>query len=124
MVSDAKAAYLKPLRFSVGMKTLWKNAKSLGLATSNSNSPTPAFTAQEFNVYTSGAVDDSQSSSVVVSTVQLSCNMHRISTSSSCYAESRFSFRNVRGDEIYKALQMLGKYLRCDLITRKPGFLT
>lgn len=59
MISDAKDAYLKlRLCANVGMKTLWKNAKALGLATSSSTSPITAFTAHEFNVHSSGFVND------------------------------------------------------------------
>lgn len=111
MVIDAKEAYLKPrLDVKVGMKSMWKNVKSLGLAAGSTNLPSPAFTADEFNMYSAGVVDTNHSNIPTAST-QSVWNVQRPVSSTSLPDHSegstRFSFRTVREDEIYKSLMSI-----------------
>lgn len=109
MVRNAKDAFLKPrLNVNIGMKNLWRNAKSLGLASSQSHTPTPAFTAHDFNLHTAGITNVATSASQPAITPLQSChNVCQTARVSIDPAEAKFSFRNVYEDEIYRAMMSI-----------------
>lgn len=102
MCVDAKDSFLKhKLNVNAGMKTLWKNAKALGLATSISYSPAPSFTAHEFNVYTSGVMADG-SAALPYPSLSVPPLSTRVTQNSSCFA-----FRRVSDGEVHRALMSI-----------------
>lgn len=98
LVKNAKDRYLRPkLDCNLGMRNLWRNVKGMGLVASVSSSPAPSFTADEFNVHTTGHIASSEDTASDTQVTVTSSNVSSVPTKSNGL---QFSFRNVDEAEV------------------------
>lgn len=102
LVEDGKRNYLrKRLNRDIGMKKVWRNAKEMGLVASRTHSVAPAFTAGEFNEYTTRRTYDRQTdTSEKLPADPMPSDLHLKSGSN----DAVFAFRNVSELEVYEAV--------------------